>query len=108
MLAITSAIQIVADLETPTRQCTSVAEWSAFPRPAHIVGHQKSKRKLRSGVALTNEFQTPLKLARQWIDTIILHSINHHQILPIPLLMLALHPANRLSNAQNPLDAHLA
>ena len=32
--AMTSAIQMVADLETPTRQCTRVAVESDFPFPA--------------------------------------------------------------------------
>lgn len=35
--AITSAIQIVADLETPTRQCTKVAAPSHFPLPRELL-----------------------------------------------------------------------
>lgn len=35
--AMTSAMQIVADRETPTRQCTSVAAPSYFPLPRDYV-----------------------------------------------------------------------
>lgn len=38
MDAITSAIQIVADLETPTRQCTKVALASHLPLPVTVLG----------------------------------------------------------------------
>lgn len=36
-LRITSAMQIVAERETPTRQCTSVAVFMVFPRSDKFV-----------------------------------------------------------------------
>jgi hypothetical protein len=43
MLDITSAMHIVAERLTPTRQWTSVAVLDALPRPANeIVSHQSS------------------------------------------------------------------
>ena len=36
IVAITSAIHIVADRLTPTRQCTKVAVFSSFPFPKYL------------------------------------------------------------------------
>jgi hypothetical protein len=59
---------------------------------------------------LTNELQTSLKLSPKRINTIILDSINHHQILrrPIKLPHNIFWPGKRFSNTQDARDAKFA
>jgi hypothetical protein len=63
MLDMTSAMHMVAERLTPTRQWTSVAVLDALPRPAHkIVSHQSPIADLET---LKFSFPFPLQYERQ-------------------------------------------
>jgi len=69
----TSAMHIVAERDTPTRQCTSVALPSSFPRS---VLYGEYKIELGESTKHTNEVQTPFNFGAQLVDPVVLHSIN--------------------------------
>ena len=72
---ITSAMQMVADRETPTLQCTKVAVPSLRPFSDETSVRTRSSR-LGLGMRLTNKLQTPPKLIRKRVNTIILDLIH--------------------------------
>lgn len=100
---ITSAIQIVADLETPTRQWTSVAVPFALPR---------SMRTVRNGSFyergwLTYEFQAPLKLLGQRVNTVVLYPLYNHYVIVSPSAQFSIFPNSSFSYAKNLSNSHL-
>lgn len=97
--AITSAIQMVADLETPTRQWTKVAVLSTFPFPMQQNFTISIYSRTILGGELTNKFQTPVEFLSQRIYAIILNLINKHQVLLSPHAQFRVGPADRFTNA---------
>lgn len=84
----TSAMQIVADRDTPTRQCTKVAVSSSLPFARKT--YQSVSSQLSTGVVLTDEIQTSLKILCQGINPIILNAVDEKQIFRTPALLLPL------------------
>lgn len=68
---ITSAMQIVADLETPTRQCTSVAV--PFLRPFSAVDVSECTH--GDEMPLTDKLQTSAKFLGERIDSVVLYLV---------------------------------
>jgi len=104
----TCAMQIVADRETPTRQCTSVAVPAR--RPFSTVEISLCVYTTCVWTIRTNEVQTSWDLFRQRIHAVILDSIDEHEALLHGLvghryalegLALLRGPVYTLSYAQN-------
>lgn len=103
----TSAMQMVADLETPTRQWTKVAVPSDLPFSVLGVSFVVKLLVLRCcGQPHTDKVQTSVKLVREWINPVILHAIDIKHVLPAPATQVSFGPANGLTDAQNASDAH--
>lgn len=99
----TSAMQIVAERETPTRQWTSVAEPSDLLFPVELVSWDKG---VRVEHRLTNKIEASLEFLHQRIYTIVLYSVDEKKVLWSPAIYLGLRPICGFSNAKNPPDTH--
>ena len=99
---ITSAMQMVADRDTPTRQWTRVAVPSSFPCAVKFYLALNSWVWNRSNP--TDKLQTSLKETHQRVDSVILYAVDQEYVLGSPALLLRFGPVDRFSDTQDLFD----
>ena len=108
MVRITSAMQMVALRETPTRQCTNVAV--PFRRPRSEVENKISNEVFfirgkgpggKGRHELTDKVEASFKLFRQRVNAIVLDTMDDVDVFLSPLFELTVSPHGRLAYTQD-------